>query len=299
MRAASKHMPTNQYGIPTALADNAGHHVLVLWLDGFPAPGDSEVWNWLGEDYTEFTARNTKIITVTRQNTAANRQFADRFELFFDVLSDPDGQLTAELKPKLVGTGKPEFCLINPAGRVVKWSLGRPLKTELEDLLSYLDSRRLIGDQVPDANVFELVEQAPEIIRSETLFSSQQVVLFGVPGAYTPTCSAEHLPGFLNNYADLRSRGADSVVCIAVNDPFVMDAWGQAHEVKGRIRMVADGDGSFTRAMGLGLDLADFGLGKRSKRYAMILDDGVIRHFNVEAGPIVGSSSAANMLALL
>jgi len=299
MRAASKHMPTNQYGIPTALADNAGHHVLVLWLDGFPAPGDSEVWNWLGEDYTEFTARNTKIITVTRQNTAANRQFADRFELFFDVLSDPDGQLIAELKPKLVGTGKPEFCLINPAGRVVKWSLGRPLKTELEDLLSYLDSRRLIGDQVPDANVFELVEQAPEIIRSETLFSSQQVVLFGVPGAYTPTCSAEHLPGFLNNYADLRSRGADSVVCIAVNDPFVMDAWGQAHEVKGRIRMVADGDGSFTRAMGLTLDLADFGLGKRSKRYAMILDDGVIRHFNVEAGPIVGSSSAANMLALL
>ena len=299
MRAASKPMPTNQYGIPTALADNAGHHVLVLWLDGFPAPGDSEVWNWLGEDYTEFTARNTKIITVTRQNTAANRQFADRFELFFDVLSDPDGQLIAELKPKLVGTGKPEFCLINPAGRVVKWSLGRPLKTELEDLLSYLDSRRLIGDQVPDANVFELVEQAPEIIRSETLFSSQQVVLFGVPGAYTPTCSAEHLPGFLNNYADLRSRGADSVVCIAVNDPFVMDAWGQAHEVKGRIRMVANGDGSFTRAMGLALDLADFGLGKRSKRYAMILDDGVIRHFNVEAGPIVGSSSAANMLALL
>ena len=292
-------MPTNQYGIPTTLADYAGHHVLVLWSDGFPAPGDSEVWNWLGEDYTEFTARNTKIITVTRQNTAANRQFADRFELFFDVLSDPDGQLTAELKPKLVGTGKPEFCLINPAGRAVKWSPGRLLKTELEDLLSYLDSRRLIGDQVPDTNVFELVEQVPEIIRSETLFSSQCVVLFGVPGAYTPACSAEHLPGFLNNYVDLRSRGADSVICIAVNDPFVMDAWGQAHEVKGRVRMVADGDGTFTRAMGLTLDLGVFGLGKRSKRYAMIVDDGVIRHFNVEAGPFVGSSSAANMLALL
>jgi peroxiredoxin len=292
-------MPTNQYGIPTALADNAGHHVLVLWLDGFPAPGDSEVWNWLGEDYTEFTARNTKIITVTRQNTAANRQFADRFELFFDVLSDPDGQLTAELKPKLVGTGKPEFCLINPAGRAVKWSPGRLLKTELEDLLSYLDSRRLIGDQVPDTNVFELVEQAPKLVRSETLFSNQRVVLFGVPGAYTPACSAEHLPGFLNNYVDLRSRGADSVICIAVNDPFVMEAWGQAHEVKGRVRMVADGDGTFTRAMGLILDLGVFGLGKRSKRYAMIVDDGVIRHFNVEAGPLVGSSSAANMLALL
>jgi peroxiredoxin len=292
-------MPTNQYGIPTTLADYAGHHVLVLWSDGFPAPGDSEVWDWLGEDYTEFTARNTKIITVTRQNTAANRQFADRFELFFDVLSDPDGQLTAELKPKLVGTGKPEFCLINPAGRAVKWSPGRLLKTELEDLLSYLDSRRLIGDQVPDTNVFELVEQAPKLVRSETLFSNQRVVLFGVPGAYTPACSAEHLPGFLNNYVELRSRGADSVICIAVNDPFVMDAWGQAHEVKGRVRMVADGDGTFTRAMGLTLDLGVFGLGKRSKRYAMIVDDGVIRHFNVEAGPLVGSSSAANMLALL
>ena len=292
-------MPTNQYGISTTLADYAGHHVLVLWTDGFPAPGDSEVWTWLGEDYTEFTARNTKIITVTRQNVDANRQFADRFELIFDVLSDPDAQLVAELKPKLVGTGKPEFCLINPAGRVVKSSLGRLLKIELEDLLSYLDSRRLIGDQVPDTNVFELVEQAPEIIRSETLFSSQRVVLFGVPGAYTPACSAEHLPGFLNNYVDLRSRGADSVICIAVNDPFVMDAWGQAHEVKGRVRMVADGDGTFTRAMGLTLDLGVFGLGKRSKRYAMIVDDGVIRHFNVEAGPFVGSSSAANMLALL
>ena len=292
-------MPTNQYGIPTTLADYAGHHVLVLWSDGFPAPGDSEVWNWLGEDYTEFTTRNTKIITITRQKIAANRQFADRFELIFDVLSDPDAQLTAELKPKLVGTGKPEFCLINPAGRVVKWSLGRPLKTELEDLLSYLDSRRLIGDQVPDANVFELVEQAPEIIRSETLFSSQRVVLFGVPGAYTPACSAEHLPGFLDHYDDLSRRGADSIICIAVNDPFVMDAWGQAHEVKGRVRMVADGDGTFTRAMGLTLDLGVFGLGKRSKRYAMIVDDGVIRHFNVEAGPFVGSSSAANMLALL
>ena len=292
-------MPTNQYGISTTLADYAGHHVLVLWTDGFPAPGDSEVWTWLGEDYTEFTARNTKIITVTRQNVDANRQFADRFELIFDVLSDPDAQLIAELKPKLVGTGKPEFCLINPAGRVVKSSLGRLLKIELEDLLSYLDSRRLIGDQVPDANVFELVEQAPKLVRSETLFSDQRVVLFGVPGAYTPACSTEHLPGFLDHYDDLSRRGADSIICIAVNDPFVMDTWGQAHEVKGRVRMVADGDGDFTRAMGLTLDLGVFGLGKRSKRYAMIVDDGVIRHFNVEAGPLVGSSSAADMLALL
>ena len=117
-------MPTNQYGIPTTLADNAGHHVLVLWLDRFPAVGDSQIWNWLREDYTEFTTRNTKIIIVTRQSTTANQQFSNRFELFFDVLSDPDDQLIAELKPKLSGTTIPEFCLINPAGRVVKWSLG-------------------------------------------------------------------------------------------------------------------------------------------------------------------------------
>ena len=292
-------MPTNQYGIPTTLADNAGHHVLVLWLDAFPAAVDSQIWNWLREDYTEFTTRNTKIIIVTRQSTSANQQFSNRFEFFFDVLSDPDDQLITELKSQLSGTTIPEFCLINPAGRVVKWSLGRPLKTELEGVLSYLDSRRLIGDQIPDVDVFELADQAPQIIRSETLFSSHKVVLFGVPGAYTPACSAEHLPGFLDHYEDLRGRGADSVICIAVNDPFVMDAWGQAQEVQGRIRMVADGDGSFTRAMGLILDLGVFGLGKRSKRYAMIVDDGVIRHFNVEAGPFVGSSSASDMLALL
>ena len=102
-------MPTNQYGISTTLADNAGHHVVVLWLDGFPAPGDSEIWNWLREDYTEFTARNTKIITVTRQNTAANQQFSDRFELFFDVLSDPDDQLIAELSLSCLGQQFPTF----------------------------------------------------------------------------------------------------------------------------------------------------------------------------------------------
>ena len=230
-------MPTNQYGIPTTLADNAGHHVLVLWLDAFPAVVDSQIWNWLREDYTEFTTRNTKIIIVTRQSTSANQRFSNRFEFFFDVLSDPDDQLITELKSQLSGTTIPEFCLINPAGRVVKWSLGRPLKAELEGVLSYLDSRRLIGDQVPDVDVFELTAQAPQIIRSETLFSSHKVVLFGVPGAYTPACSAEHLPGFLDHYEDLRGRGADSVICIAVNDPFVMDAWGQAQEVQGRIRM--------------------------------------------------------------
>ena len=292
-------MPTNQYGIPTTLADDAGHHVLVLWLDRLSLSGDSEIWNWLREDYTEFTVRNTKIVIVTRQNTAANLQFSNRFELFFDVLSDPEDQLIAELKPKLPGTTLPEFCLIDPTGRVVKWSLGRSLKTEVENLLSYLDSRRLIYDVVPEAKLFELVEKEPEIISIKALFEGRKVVVFGVPGAYTPACSAEHLPGFLNHYEEFRRRGVDSVICIAVNDPFVMEAWGQAHAVNERIRMVADGDGSFTRAMGLTLDLGVFGLGKRSKRYAMIVVDGVIKHFNVEAGPFVGSSSATDMLALV
>ena len=292
-------MPTNQYGIPTTLADGAGHHVLVLWLDRFSVSGDSEIWDWLREDYTEFTVRNTKIVTVSRQNTATNLQFSNRFELFFDVLSDPEDQLISELKSELPGTIFPEFCLIDPTGRVVKWSLGRSLKTELENLLSYLDSRRLIDDVVPEAKVFELVGKEPEIITIKTLFTGRKAVVFGVPGAYTPTCSAEHLPGFLNHYEEFRQRGVDSVICIAVNDPFVMEAWGQAHAVNGRIRMVADGDGSFTRAMGLTLDLGVFGLGKRSKRYAMIVDNCVIKHFNVEAGAFLGSSSATDMLALL
>ena len=292
-------MPTNQYGIPTTLADDAGHHVLVLWLDKFSVSGDSEIWDWLRQDYTEFTVRNTKIVTVTRQKPASNLQFSNRFELFFDVLSDPEDQLISELKSELTGTTFPEFCLIDPTGRVVKWSAGRSLKTELENLLSYLDSRRLIDDVVPEAKVFELVEKEPAVIAIKTLFAGRKAVLFGVPGAYTPTCSEEHLPGFLNYYEEFRQRGVDSVICIAVNDPFVMEAWGQAHAVNGRIRMVADGDGSFTRAMGLTLDLGVFGLGKRSKRYAMIVDDSVIKHFNVEAGPFVGSSSATDMLALL
>ena len=292
-------MPTNQYGIPTTLADDAGHHVLVLWLDRFSVSINSEIWDWLRQDYTEFTVRNTKIVTVTRQDPSSNLQFSNRFELFFDVLSDPEDQLISELKSELPGTTLPEFCLIDPTGRVVKWSLGRSLKTELENLLSYLDSRRLIDDLVPEAKVFELVEKEPEIVAIKTLFAGRKAVLFGVPGAYTPTCSAEHLPGFLNLYEEFRQRGVDSVICIAVNDPFVMEAWGKAHAVDGRIRMVADGDGSFTRAMGLTLDLGVFGLGKRSKRYAMIVVDGVIKHFNVEAGPFVSSSSATDVLALL
>ena len=110
----------------------------MLWLDRFPASSDSEVWNWLRNDYAEFTVRNTKIITVTRQSTAVNRQFAERFELLFEVVSDPDGQLIAELSPQLSRQTIPNFCLINPVGKAVKWSLGGSIKAELEDLLSYL-----------------------------------------------------------------------------------------------------------------------------------------------------------------
>ena len=292
-------MFANQFGILTTLSDNLGHHLIALWLETFPPPNDLEIWTWLHESYSEFTARNTKIVVITRHNIDANRQFVDRFGLSFDVLSDPGGRLIAEVTPTLPTTTIPEFCLMDPAGRIVKWSFGRSLKTELEDLLSYLDSRRLIEDLVPEAKLFELVEKESAVVTSKTLFSDRKVVAFGVPGAYTPACSAEHLPGYLNHYGELRERGVDSVICIAVNDPFVMEAWGQVHAVNGRIRMVADGDGNFTRAMGLTLDLGIFGLGKRSKRYAMIVVDGVIKHFNVESGPLVGSSSATDMLTLL
>ena len=154
------------------------------------------------------------------------------------------------------------------------------------------------GEELPDAKVF-IFDKDPKETSIKHIIGDDKVIIFGIPGAFTPTCSTKHLPGFITSDNQLNTKNIKKVICISVNDPFVMDAWGQAQEVKGRIRMVADGDGSFTRAMGLALDLGVFGLGKRSKRYAMIVDDGVIRHFNVEAGPVVGSSSAANMLALL
>ena len=134
-----------------------------------------------------------------------------------------------------------------------------------------------VGDQVPDVKVYTFSEKGPEATTSAEVLGHGKVVLFAVPGAFTPTCSDHHLPGFVMRAEDLKAKGADSIVCLAVNDPFVMGAWGKDQNVGRVVVMLADGNGEFTQAMGLTMDGSGFGLGAlRSQRYAAIIEDGVV-----------------------
>jgi peroxiredoxin len=141
-------------------------------------------------------------------------------------------------------------------------------------------------------------DQGPTDISTEELFSGKKVLLFAVPGAFTPGCSMTHLPGYVVNADKIKAAGVDSIVCMAVNDAFVMDAWGKSQNAEELI-MLADGNGEFTAALGLELDGSGFGLGTRSQRFAMVVDDGKVAHLNVEEGPGVDVSSAETMMALL
>jgi glutaredoxin/glutathione-dependent peroxiredoxin len=131
------------------------------------------------------------------------------------------------------------------------------------------------------------------------LFKGKKVVLFAVPGAFTPTCSAKHVPGFVQNDAALKAKGVDAVACLSVNDAFVMGAWGKDQKSDGKVVMLADGNGDFTRAVGLELDATANGLGKRSKRYAMVVENGVVKTLNVEAPGAFEVSSAEAILKTL
>ena len=139
-----------------------------------------------------------------------------------------------------------------------------------------------IGDEIPHAKLVAATPDGPKEITTEALFKGKKVVLFAVPGAFTPTCSAKHLPGFVQNVDALRAKGVDQIACLAVNDPFVMGAWARDQEVGDRILMLSDGMASFTKMLGLELDLSARGLGLRSQRYAMIVDDGTVSTLNVE-----------------
>jgi peroxiredoxin len=141
-------------------------------------------------------------------------------------------------------------------------------------------------------------DQGPTDITTDELFSGKKVLLFAVPGAFTPGCSMTHLPGYVVNADKIKAAGVDSIVCMAVNDAFVMDAWGKAQNADELI-MLGDGNGEFTAALGLELDGSGFGLGTRSQRFAMIVEDGTISHLNVEPGAGVDVSSAETMMALL
>jgi peroxiredoxin len=156
-----------------------------------------------------------------------------------------------------------------------------------------------VGDKIPAAKLQIKTKDGVQTKTTDEIFGGKRVVLFALPGAFTPTCSAKHLPGFVNNHQALKSKGIDSVACLSVNDAFVMDAWGKDQGVEDKVMMLADGNGEFTKAVGLTMDGTGYGMGLRSQRYAMVLDDGVIKTLNVEAPGAFEVSSAESILKAL
>jgi peroxiredoxin len=156
-----------------------------------------------------------------------------------------------------------------------------------------------VGDRVPAATLKQMTKDGPANITTEQLFKGRKVVLFSVPGAFTPTCHAKHLPGYVRDYDKLKAKGVDTVACLAVNDVFVMDAWAKASHSGDHILMLADGNGDFTKAMGLELDASGFGMGIRGKRFAMVVNDGAVTHLNVESAGEFRVSAAEFVLGQL
>jgi peroxiredoxin len=154
------------------------------------------------------------------------------------------------------------------------------------------------GDKIPQATLHVMGPEGPKGVTTDEIFGGKKVVLFAVPGAFTPGCSQTHLPGYVVNADKIKAAGVDTIACMAVNDAFVMDAWGKAQNAD-EIMMLADGNGDFTAALGLELDGRGFGIGTRSQRFAMIVEDGTITHLNVEEGAGVDVSSAESIMQLL
>jgi peroxiredoxin len=153
-----------------------------------------------------------------------------------------------------------------------------------------------VGDRIPDVTLRTMTGDGPAAIQSADVLGTGKVVLFAVPGAFTPTCSDHHLPGFVLRAEELSAKGVDTIACISVNDPFVMGAWGEAQGTDGKVLMLADGNGEFAAEVGLEMDGSGFGLGTRSQRYAAIIDDGVVTELMVETAPGVAVSSADSVL---
>ncbi len=155
------------------------------------------------------------------------------------------------------------------------------------------------GDRIPDGKLKVMGADGPMNVTAGELLGKGRVVLFSVPGAFTPTCSAKHLPGFVEKAAELRSKGVGEIVCLAVNDVFVMNAWGKSSSVGDAVVMAADGNGDYTRALGLELDARGFGMGLRGQRFALVIEDGVVQQVHVEAPGEFKVSSAEHILAAL
>jgi len=156
-----------------------------------------------------------------------------------------------------------------------------------------------VGDKTPDIQVMTFGADGPTHVQTGELLGTGKVVLFAVPGAFTPTCSDYHLPSYLIRNDELRAKGVDTIACISVNDPFVMGAWGEAQHVGDQVVLIADGNADFTKAVGLEMDGSGFGLGTRSQRYAAVLEDGVVTALQVEPGPGLTVSAADAILPIL
>lgn len=152
-----------------------------------------------------------------------------------------------------------------------------------------------VGEKVPSVNFKYMTAKGPKDISSDEVFAGKKVVFFAVPGAFTPGCSMTHLPGFVVNADAIKAKGADTIACMAVNDAFVVGAWGQAQNAE-EILMLADGNGEFTAALGLELDASGFGMGKRAQRFGMIVDDGTVSYLGIEAPGEIKASSAETMM---
>jgi glutaredoxin/glutathione-dependent peroxiredoxin len=156
-----------------------------------------------------------------------------------------------------------------------------------------------VGDKVPDGTFTRMTDSGPAPITTTELFGGKTVLLFSVPGAFTPTCSAKHLPGFVQNAEALKAKGIDTIACIAVNDVFVMNAWGKDQSAGDKVLMLADGNGDFSKAVGLTMDGSKFGMGTRGQRFSFVAKDGLVTQLNVEAPGEFKVSSAEHALSQL
>jgi peroxiredoxin len=157
-----------------------------------------------------------------------------------------------------------------------------------------------VGDKLPSVTLRQVTPEGPKEVATDDFFRGKKVALFAVPGAFTPACSQRHLPGYVDKASEIKGKGVDEVACVAVNDPAVMTAWGKDQRAEGKVTMLADGSGDFVRALGLELDLTKAGLGMRSKRYSMLVDNGIVKSLNIEEQPgQVDVSSAETMLRAL
>ncbi len=156
-----------------------------------------------------------------------------------------------------------------------------------------------VGDKLPRVTLTKATESGPDQVQSDEFFAGRKVALFSVPGAFTPTCSARHLPGFVDKLDELKGKGVDEVACTAVNDAFVMGAWAKQSGAEGKVTMLADGSGEFAKAVGLDADFSKFGMGTRGQRYVMLVDDGTVTQLHVEQPGEFKVSSAEHLLSQL